>query len=86
MIRGCDPQPGAFASVAGKTLRLYEAALEAAPPDAPAGTIINTDGSAMRIALSGATLAVERVRLDPSTKKVAPNELGSDLVPGIRLE
>ena len=86
LIRGCDPQPGAFASVAGKTLRLYEAALEAAPPDAPAGTIINTDGSAMRIALNGATLAVKRVRLDPSTRKVAPNELGSDLVPGIRLE
>jgi hypothetical protein len=71
---------------AGKKLRLYEAALEAAAPDAPAGTIIGIDGSAMRIALSGATLAVKRVRLEPSPKKVAPNELGSDLVAGIRLE
>jgi methionyl-tRNA formyltransferase len=86
LLRGCDPQPGAFASVAGKKLRLYEAALEAAAPDAPAGTIIGIDGSAMRIALSGATLAVKRVRLEPSPKKVAPNELGSDLVAGIRLE
>ena len=86
LIRGCDPQPGAFASVAGKTLRLYEAALEAAAPDAPVGTIIDIDGSAMRIALSGATLAVKRVRLEPSTKKVAPSELGSDLVAGMRLE
>jgi methionyl-tRNA formyltransferase len=86
LIRGCDPQPGAFASVAGKKLRLYEAALEAAAPDAPAGTIINIDGSAMRIALSGATLGVKRVRLEPSPKKVAPNELGSELVPGMRLE
>jgi hypothetical protein len=40
----------------------------------------------MRIALSGATLAVKRVRLEPSPKKIAPNELGSDLVAGIRLE
>ncbi len=86
LIRGCDPQPGAFASVAGKTLRLYEAALEAAAPDAPVGAIVSIDGSAMRIALSGATLAVKRVRLEPSTKKVAPSELGSDLVPGMRLE
>jgi len=86
LIRGCDPQPGAFASVAGKRLRLYEAALEAAAPDASAGTIIDIDGSAMRIALSGATLAVKRVRLEPSPKKVAPNELGSDLVVGTRLE
>ncbi len=72
LIRGCDPQPGAFASVAGKTLRLYEAALEAAAPDAPVGAIVSIDGSAMSIALSGATLAVKRVRLEPSTKKVAP--------------
>jgi methionyl-tRNA formyltransferase len=86
LIRGCDPQPGAFASVAGKKLRLYEAALEAAAPDAPEGTIIKIDGSAMRIALSGETLAVRRVRLEPSPKKVAPNELGSELVPGMRLE
>jgi methionyl-tRNA formyltransferase len=86
LIRGCDPQPGAFASVAGKKLRLYEAALEAAAPDAPPGTIIGVDGSAMRLALRGATLAVKRVRLEPSPKKVAPNELGSDLVPGMRLE
>ena len=86
LIRGCDPQPGAFASVAGKKLRLYEAALEAAAPDAPAGTIIDIDGSTMRIALSGATLAVKRVRLEPSTKKVAPSELGSELVAGTRLE
>ena len=86
LIRGCDPQPGAFASVAGKTLRLYEAALEAAAPDAPVGAIVSIDGSAMRIALSGATLVVKRVRLEPSPKKVAPSELGSDLVLGIRLE
>jgi len=86
LLRGCDPQPGAFASVAGKKLRLYEAALEAAAPDASAGVIVSIDGSAMSIALSGATLAVKRVRLEPSTKKVAPSELGSDLVPGIRLE
>jgi len=86
LIRGCDPQPGAFASVAGKTLRLYEAALEAAAPDAPVGAIVSIDGSAMRIALSGATLVVKRVRLEPSPKKVAPSELGSDLVAGMRLE
>jgi methionyl-tRNA formyltransferase len=86
LIRGCDPQPGAFASVAGKKLRLYEAALEAAAPDAPVGTIIDIGGSAMRVALNGAAVAVKRVRLEPGTKKVAPNELGSDLVPGTRLE
>jgi methionyl-tRNA formyltransferase len=86
LIRGCDPQPGAFASVAGKKLRLYEAALETARSDAPASTIIDIDGSAMRIALNGATLAVKRVRLEPNPKKVAPNELGSDLVAGARLE
>ena len=86
LIRGCDPQPGALATVAGKKLRLYEAALEAVASDAPAGSVISIDGSAMRIALSDAMLAVKRVRLEPSPKKVAPNELRGDLVPGTRLE
>jgi methionyl-tRNA formyltransferase len=86
LIRGCDPQPGAFASVAGKKLRLYEAALEAPASDAPFGTVIDIAGSAMRIAVSGAMLAVKRVRLEPSPKKVAPNELASELIAGMRIE
>jgi methionyl-tRNA formyltransferase len=75
LIRGCDPQPGAFATLAGVRLRLYDATLEAEPSGARPGTILGVDSSGLRLALDGATLLVRRVRLEPSTKKVAPAEL-----------
>ena len=76
LIRGCDPQPGAHAELAGKRVRLYDAALEPTAPSATPGTIVTIAGDAMRIALGGALLAVKRARIDPSPKKVAPAELG----------
>jgi methionyl-tRNA formyltransferase len=87
LIRGCDPQPGAFAESAGKRLRLYEPAYEARPTNAEVGTIVSVDTDGMRIATHGATVVIKRVRLDPNPKKVAPQELVSsaDLRPGARL-
>jgi methionyl-tRNA formyltransferase len=81
LVRGCDPQPGAYAEVpAAARLRLYEPVLEAASTQAAAGTILSIDAQAMRIALAGGTLAVRRVRLEPEAKKVAPAELASRAV------
>jgi methionyl-tRNA formyltransferase len=75
LIRGCDPQPGAYAGYGGKRLRLYEAALEAAPSAGKPGEIVAIGADGMRIATTGATLLIKRARLDPSAKKVAPAEL-----------
>jgi methionyl-tRNA formyltransferase len=88
LVRGCDPQPGAFAVVSGKRLRLYDPRFDAAAPGAPAGTIIAMDGDGMRIALDRATLIVRRARIDPDPRKAAPAELAASgaLVTGGRLE
>jgi methionyl-tRNA formyltransferase len=76
-VRGCDPQPGAYASLGDKRVRLYDAAFDAKPAGGAPGTIVAIDGSGMRIAVAGATLVVKRTRIDPSPKKVAPNELAA---------
>jgi len=86
LVRGCDPQPGAYADLGGKRLRLYDVALESgAAADAKPGTIVSIGAGAMRIALAGGTLAVKRARIDPSPKKVAPEELAGELKTGMRL-
>jgi len=86
LIRGCDPQPGAYASLGGRNLRLYDAILEPRGPSQPPGTIISVkDGGGMEIALKGATMTVRRVRFDPSPKKVTPSEL-AELTVSSRLE
>ena len=77
LLRGCDPQPGAYAQADGKRLRLYEPSLEHRRSESPAGTIVSIDTVGMRIALEGTTMVVRRVRFDTSPKKVAPLELGN---------
>jgi methionyl-tRNA formyltransferase len=87
LIRGCDPQPGAFANVGEKRLRLYEAKLSTAGSDAEPGTIVAVDPDGMKITLAGGTLTIKRARIDPNPQKVAPIELVSsgDLKVGTRL-
>ena len=88
LVRGCDPQPGAYAQADGKRLRLYEPSLEHRRSESPAGTIVSIDTVGMRIALEGTTMVVRRVRFDTSPKKVAPLELANagSLRTSIRLE
>jgi methionyl-tRNA formyltransferase len=87
LIRGCDPQPGAFANLGEKHLRLYEAGYSASKPDAAPGTIVAIDAEGMKIALAGATLTIKRARVDPSPKKVAPTELAAagEISVGVKL-
>ncbi len=87
LVRGCDPQPGAYAELGGKRLRLYDARLEAGTGDKAPGTIVAVDSAAMKIALDGGTLVVARARIDPNPKKVAPAELAAagEFRPGDRL-
>jgi methionyl-tRNA formyltransferase len=77
LIRGCDPQPGAFANVGEKRVRLYEAGYSASKPDAAPGTIVAIDAEGMKIAVTGATITIKRARVDPNPKKVAPAELAA---------
>jgi len=64
LVRGCDPNPGAFVRVRGRQLRLFDAWLEPAKPGAAPGAVVSIDGEALRIALAGGVLRVGRVRGD----------------------
>jgi len=82
LVRGCDPQPGAYANAGGERLRLYEPILENRRNENPAGTVISgtvisIDDAGMRVALEGGTMVVRRVRFDSSRKKAAPAELAA---------
>ncbi len=88
LIRGCDPQPGAYAEAPSGRLRLYEPILEGAGASASApGTIVSVEAGGMKIALNGGTAVIRRVRLEPEAKKMAPAELLSRgiVTPGLML-
>jgi methionyl-tRNA formyltransferase len=78
LVRGCDPQPGAYANLDGERLRLYDAVLKEERGQGTPGTIMAVDAAGMRIALQDGTMTVRRVRLEPNARKVAPHELAGD--------
>ena len=61
LVRGCDPQPGAFVRLRGEPVRLYDARLELTEAG-EAGTIVSIDEGGLRLALRGGSLRVGRVR------------------------
>jgi methionyl-tRNA formyltransferase len=85
LIRGCDPQPGAFAALGNARLRLYDASFIAEEPSMSPGTIMGISENGMRLAVDRGIINARRVRLEPSAKKVAPQELGDKLRAGMRL-
>jgi methionyl-tRNA formyltransferase len=87
LIRGCDPQPGAFASLGDKRVRLYEASFSSEALSGDKGNIVAIDSAGMKIALSGGSITVKRARIDPNPKKSTPEELvaSGDLRVGAQL-
>lgn len=62
LIRGCDPQPGAFCQWQSGKLRLYDCRLQPAEGGAAAGQVVSVDGGTVGIALNGGTLTVGKMR------------------------
>ncbi len=72
LVRGCDPQPGAYSFWKDQKLRFYDAKLIPGPTDAPSGEILSID-PIIEIAVSGGKLQVGRIRIT-SGKKLSASE------------
>jgi methionyl-tRNA formyltransferase len=75
LIRGCDPQPGAFALRRGEKLRLFDGRLLPGDPGAPPGSVLGLADGRLLLAARGGRLAVGRVRLGEG-KKLSAAEAG----------
>lgn len=75
IIRGCDPQPGALATVRGNAVRLFGSHWRPGHPDQPPGTVIATMGTSVEIATIGGTLIVDRVQREGQPKSPAVDVL-----------
>jgi methionyl-tRNA formyltransferase len=74
-IRGCDPAPGAYATLAGEPLRLFDAGLIEGKSDAPPGTVTAVAEGRAEVALIGGTLRVGRVQREGAAKVAAADVL-----------
>jgi methionyl-tRNA formyltransferase len=76
LVRGCDPQPGAFALLNGEKVRFYGAQLIEESTDKAPGTILAVDDQGIHVAVSGARLVAGKVR-PAKGKKVAAAEFAT---------
>ena len=82
LIRGCDPQPGAFAIRAGERVRMFGGRLEDSADAGAPGTIVAVDAERLVIAARGGRISVGRVRIGDGGKLPAAE---AGLAPGERL-
>jgi methionyl-tRNA formyltransferase len=71
LVRGCDPQPGAFAFLKGEKIRFYNAKRIEKTADEVPGTILDIDGQGIHVALSGGRLIVGKIRPQRGSKAAA---------------
>lgn len=77
LVRGCDPQPGAFALLNGEKVRFYGAQLIEESTDKAPGTILAVDDQGIHVTVSGAKLVAGKVRTAKG-KKVAAAEFAAE--------
>jgi methionyl-tRNA formyltransferase len=62
LVRGCDPQPGAYTCWNGEKVRFFGASLKVEPTTEAPGAIVGISQAGIRIALTGGKLVVSSVR------------------------
>ena len=71
LVRGCDPQPGAYSRMKGEKVRFYGARLlQESTEDVP-GTVVKIDPQGFQVAVKGGKLAVSKVRPETGGKMEA---------------
>jgi len=62
LIRGCDPQPGAYSAFKAEKVRFYKAKLLSSEVERPPGELIDIPKGGAIIALKSGTLKVEKMK------------------------
>jgi methionyl-tRNA formyltransferase len=78
LIRGCDPQPGAYTTYQGKRVRFYEAKMSSADIHKQPGAIISIEEGSLQIAVSGGIIQIGKLRVDKG-EKMGPAEFAKSI-------
>ena len=85
LIRGCDPQPGAYSFYRGKKVRFFDARLaDIHRPGAGSGEVLAADEDGFTVAACGGTIRIGKVRTDAGKQEAAAFAATEGLKPGDR--
>ena len=68
LIRGCDPQPGAYATYGGKKVRFYEAKMSSSAVQKPPAEVVAIGEESVQIAAKGGIVQIGELRVDKGEK------------------
>jgi methionyl-tRNA formyltransferase len=78
LIRGCDPQPGAYTTTKGKRVRFYDAKMSPSAIDKQPGEIVSIEEGSLQIAGKGGVIRVGKLRVDKG-EKIGPKEFAQSI-------
>jgi len=73
LIRGCDPQPGAYTIFKGKRVRFYDAKKGLLTIEKRFGEIVSIEEKSLQIAVKGGIIKIGKLRVDKG-EKIGPME------------
>jgi methionyl-tRNA formyltransferase len=82
LIRGCDPQPGAYTFFQGKKVRFFDARRGDAVSGARPGDVIGADVAGFTVAADGGTIRIGKVRTEAGKQEAAAFAAQAGLKPG----
>jgi methionyl-tRNA formyltransferase len=82
LIRGCDPQPGAFTFHGGAKVRLFDAKPAEGRSGAAPGEILAVDAGGFTVAAAGGAVRVAKVRTDAGKLEAAAFAAAAGVKPG----
>jgi methionyl-tRNA formyltransferase len=71
LIRGCDPQPGAYSTLGDQKVKFYKAELIAAAEETSPGQVIRISEGEMVVGLNGGALKVGKIKGEKGAKITA---------------
>ena len=78
LIRGCDPQPGAYTTFKGKRVRFYDAKMFLSAIEKQPGEIISFEEGSLQVAVKGGVINVGKLRVD-KREKIGPIEFAKSV-------
>jgi methionyl-tRNA formyltransferase len=78
LIRGCDPQPGAYTIYQGKRVRFYEAKMSPSAIHKQPGEIVSIEEGNVQIAVKGGIIQIGKLRVDKG-EKIGPAEFAKSV-------
>jgi len=83
LVRGCDPQPGAYSFYQGKKVRFFEARLaDVSRPKAGPGEVLAADEGGFTVAACSGAIRIAKIRTDAGKQDAAVFAVEAGLKPG----